>query len=75
MCFKQINKSASKSAAEMHNSVILQNNSLVSKARKKVFSEIRDMLAAQVKKDWFGDEKGMSMVRTAAIMTMQLLRE
>ena len=75
MCFKQVSKSASKIAADMHNTIMLQNNTGVMKARKKIFREIRDMLAMQVKKEWFGDERAMNIVRTAAIMTMQLLRE
>lgn len=75
LTFKQSHRNKTTPAAVLFNALLLENNNPILKARKKIFRELRDMLAEQVKSPWFQNEKSMSVVRTVAILIMQLLRE
>lgn len=75
LTFKQQIKNYSAEATEVYNSIILDNNLPVLKARKKIFSELKEMLLEQGKKQWFGNEKSMAVVRSVVMTIMQLLRD
>jgi HECT-domain (ubiquitin-transferase)/Domain of Unknown Function (DUF913)/Ubiquitin binding region len=75
LTFKQSCKQTNASITEVYNSLILDNNLPILKARKRIFKELKDMLSEQYKKPWFGNEKSMAIVRAVVIIIMQLLRE
>ena len=50
LTFKQAYKQQNANIAEIYNNLLLDNNSPIQKARKKIFRELKDMLAEQSKK-------------------------
>lgn len=75
LTFKQHCKNYSPAAGEVLNSVILDNNLPVVKARKRIFKELKSILQQQIKKSWFGNEKSMAAVRSVVMIVMQLLKD
>lgn len=72
---KQAYKQPESPLAEIYNILILDNNSSVVKTRKKIIIEIQNVLNEHIKKNWFENEKSMTLVRCAATIIMQVLRE
>ena len=75
LTFKQACKQQNTAVADMYNTVILDNNTPILKARKRIFSELKEILQEQTKKAWFSSEKSIAIVRAVVIIVMQLLRE
>ncbi|OMJ79080.1 hypothetical protein SteCoe_20987 [Stentor coeruleus] len=75
LLIKQAYKQPESPLSEIYNSLILDNNSSVVKTRKKIITEIQNVLNEHIKKNWFENEKSMTLVRCAATIIMQVLRE
>ncbi|OMJ87502.1 hypothetical protein SteCoe_10754 [Stentor coeruleus] len=75
LLIKQAYKNPESPLAEIYNILILDNNSSVIKTRKKIIMEIQNVLNENIKKNWFENEKSMTLVRCAATIIMQVLRE
>ena len=75
MTLKQVYKQPESPITEVYNAIVLNNNNAVVKSRKKIIRELKEILAEQIKKNWFENEKSMTLVRFVATIIMQLLRE
>ena len=75
ICFKQTHKDPESHAGKRYTQSILGNNTCAVNTRKRIIRCIKELLSEQLKKDWFWDEKSMSIVRCLCITLMQLLRE
>ena len=75
LCFKQAHRDPSSQAGQVLNSTILAQNTPVTNARKRVFRELRDLLSDHTRKSWFSNDKSVSIVRSCAILLLQLLKE
>ena len=74
LTFKQTCKFQDPFINDVFNNIVLDNNVPIVKARKRIFREMKEMLGEQSKKQWFGNEKSMAIVRAVVIIIMQGVR-
>ena len=74
LVFKQSYKVPDTPLAKLHAEIVLDNNAAVVAARKEILDELRDILAENLE-HWAVDEKSMTLVRSTAMIVMQLLQE
>lgn len=75
LTLKQVYKQPESQIADIYNLIVLNHNAAVVKSRKRIIKELKDILSDQIKKNWFENEKSMTLVRCVATIIMQLLRE